>query len=209
MWYNSLIIGYPNPASSTLVKARINRFSENHNILFANFHNSIVGIGGVGTVTRSTQKLIPKLHMVCYDPSLKHATAYEQATVYPVSLNNRTITNFQIKFAKQYLWPLLHDLPAHLSKKQIATVRKSYSLASQVFAEKICKVTVNNTNPWIYWINDYSLAGVVGFVRTLKPDARICFSLRSPFGHHDYPRFFSEDTEFLIKSCSISICSLK
>ena len=195
-----LVIGYPKIKSEKLIFSKIRNISSEYNILFANFHNSIIGVGGVGTVTRSMQKYIPNLHMVCYEPTFQKMTSYGDATIYPVPLDLKTLHNFQIKYAKQYLWPLLHDMPPALSETKLPVYRQAYSLASLKFAKTISKVSADNSKPWIYWINDYSLAGSIGFIREMNPQAKICFSLRSPFGFSQYPKFFSEDAIFLVKS---------
>lgn len=200
MWDKSLVIGYSKLKSEKYITSKIHNISDSYNILFANFHNSVIGVGGVGTVTRSMQKYIPNLHMVCYDPLIKKNTVYGDSIVYPVSLDLQTVSGFQIKYAKQYLWPLLHDITSPLSKSQVSLYRRSYLTASLKFANTISQVKVNNSKPWIYWINDYSLAGTIGFLRKNNPEAKICFSLRSPFGYSQYPDFYSDDAILLVKS---------
>ncbi|HHT9138692.1 MAG TPA: trehalose-6-phosphate synthase [Candidatus Wunengus sp. YC60] len=200
MYSESIIIGYPNNIPAAKIRTKINRITENYNVIFINFHNSIIGIGGVGTVTRSTQKLIPQLHMVCYDPLITQISSFDEATVYPVLLDNKMLINFQLRYAKQYLWPILHGLAPHISRADIKIARTSYIAASQAFAEKVNKISTNNAKPWIYWINDYTMAGTVGLVRAIKPKAKICFSLRSPFGQYDLPKLENKDAILLITS---------
>jgi trehalose-6-phosphate synthase len=198
-WETNLILGYLGKKKTKEIKHIRQTLREDFNIYFVNYKNSMLGVGGVGTVTRALLKILPDLNMVCYDPSYQHFDdGANIRNVHTVELDPTDAELFHGVYAKLYLWPVLHNTLSALEKSEVEDVRIAFLNGSKNFAEKTIEVSNLDKTP-IYWINDYNLACVAGFIREKAPESKIIFSLRTPFGVSSLPEFFNTDARMLIE----------
>lgn len=160
----------------------------------------MLGVGGVGTVTRALLKILPELNMVCYDPTYKSdGESVNQKHVFTVELDPNDADLFHGAYSKLYLWPVLHNTQSVLNSTIMDDARKAFLKCSRLFAEKTIEVSTRDKSP-IYWINDYNLVCVAGYIREKAPKSKIIFSLRTPFGVSKLPKFIEKDAKTLIES---------
>ena len=193
------MLGYLGEKKRCKVYGLIKELTEKFDIYFVNYKNSMLGVGGVGTVTRALLKILPNLNMVCYDPNYKISEGDSNiGNVYTVDLETTEAELFHGIYAKLYLWPVLHNTFSVLKESEIADARVAFLNCSRCFAEKTVEVSKSDKNS-VYWINDYNLACVAGFIREKNPESKIIFSLRTPFGVSTYPDFFEKDAKILVE----------
>ena len=163
----------------------------------------MLGVGGVGTVTRALLKTIPDLNMICYDPNYV-PTRYNSSksgtnNVFPISLDSEESELFHGSYAKLYMWPVLHNQPSVIAESEVNSLHEVVSKCSKLFADKAIEASVGVKAP-IFWVNDYNLSFVVAYLRQNAPGSKIIFSLRTPFGVNGLPNFFDKDAKMLIES---------
>ncbi len=202
-WETNLVLGYLGKRKIREMLDFKKSLYKKYNLYFVNYKNSMLGIGGVGTVTRALLKIIPDLNMVCYDPHYMPLEidkgSISSKRVFLVNLDSEEAELFHGSYAKQYLWPVLHGQPSKISKSDIENLRKIVSKCSKLFAEKTVEISEKKKTP-IFWINDYNLACVTGYIREKAPDSKIIFSLRTPFGVNNLPGFFDTDAKMIAES---------
>lgn len=203
-WETNLVLGYLGKRKTSEISDFRKNLYDKYNLYFVNYKNSMLGVGGVGTVTRSLLKILPDLNMVCYDPNYisdnRHNNDIDTKNLFTVDLDSKEAELFHGTFAKLYLWPVLHNLPSVIKKTEIEKVRGTFLKCSQLFAEKAVGISINKKRPSIFWINDYNLACVPGYIRDKSPESKIIFSLRTPFGVSENPKFLDLDTKVIAES---------
>ncbi|MCC7290399.1 trehalose-6-phosphate synthase [bacterium] len=194
-WKTNLILGYLEKKRQTEIDDFRNNLQNDHDLYFVNYKNSMLGVGGVGTVTRSLLKIFPDLKMICYDPQYTQKVE----NVITVDLNKADADLFHGVYAKLYLWPVLHNLESNVSESEVESVRNTFLKCSKQFAEKVAETSKGKKSP-IFWVNDYNLACVPGYIREISPESTIIFSLRTPFGVFENPNLFDIDAKLIAES---------
>lgn len=199
-WKTNLVLGYLGKRKiCELLEFKKNLYKK-YKLYFVNYKNSMLGVGGVGTVTRSLLKIIPSLNMVCYDPNfIDNSKEMSSKNVCFVNLDSDEAELFHGLYAKLYMWPVLHNQASLIDESEVGRLRGVFLKCSRLFAEKTIEVSDKRKTP-IYWINDYNLVCVVGYLREVAPESKIIFSLRTPFGVSTIPKFFDTDAKLYIES---------
>ena len=197
-WLNSSVSGFYGYDSKKL-KLLIKNISENYEILFVNYKNSLLGTGGVGTVTRDMEKDLDSLQMICFDHE-NNSSSVDDKRIKLVNLDSHESKVFHSNYAKLYLWPVLHGLSTMHTEAEINTFRSDVMSASKKFAYKAKDVSTEGEKSPIYWINDYVLAQSVGHLRLIDPTSLIIFSWRTSFGANFPPKLYSKDRNIIFKS---------
>lgn len=202
-WKTNLVLGYLGRKKQTEVAEFRQHIQNDYELYFVNYKNSMLGVGGVGTVTRALLKILPNLKMICYDPSFSQGFDNKldprPDNVITVDLDNSDAELFHGTYAKLYLWPVLHNLQSNVSESEVEKVRSTFLRCSKQFAVKVVETSNGKKSP-IYWVNDYNLACVPGYIREISPNSKIIFSLRTPFGVLENPQFFDVDKKLLAES---------
>ena len=120
-WLENAITGFYGHDTKTL-EPYIQKINTNYEILFINYKNSILGTGGVGTVTRDMAQDLHSLQMICYDHE-KNSTANIERHIHLVDLEPSESKVFHSSYAKLYLWPLLHGIKTRYLEDEIYTLR--------------------------------------------------------------------------------------
>ncbi len=166
-------------------------------VYFINYKNSSAGTGGVGTVTRDMMKIFPEMHFVYQERNYIASSSPKRS--YNVSLSESESDAFHARFAKLYLWPVLHGLKPKISERTITQLRPIVDTCWERFAETTLSASPNHERA-IFWVNDYVLNGVVGNLRRKAPTSTIIFSWRTPFGTKKPPDLGEKDRLKLVKS---------
>lgn len=173
-------------------------------IYFINYKNSVLGTGGVGTVSRDMIKYNPDIHFVYWDGS-KADRDIDLGIKTPRELHKIV----HIKYAKAYLWPVLHGLPSKINPDKLTHVRQKVLVLVELIAKKIYKFASDKSqqeSDRIYWINDYTSIALIGKLRKLDKNSTIIFTFRTPFGvKNQYPKFYDDDI-LLLKGLLQSDC---
>lgn len=194
-WNNNIVLGYLGKKKQSEIEEFRSNLQNDYDLYFVNYKNSMLGVGGVGTVTRSLLKIFPDLKMICYDPQYTQKVE----NVITVNLNKVDADLFHGVYAKLYLWPVLHNLESNVSESEVESVRNTFLKCSKQFAEKVVETSKGKKYP-IFWVNDYNLACVPGYIRDISPKSKIIFSLRTPFGVFENPKLFDIDAKIIAES---------
>ncbi|MCF4164913.1 glucosylglycerol-phosphate synthase [Zavarzinia compransoris] len=97
-------------------------------------------------------------------------------TVSRLPLTADQVESFYHVTSKEALWPILHSFPQAFQYDNVdwETFREVNRLFAEATAEQLA-------DDGVAWIHDYNLWLVPGFLRELKPDARIAFFHHTPF----------------------------
>ena len=197
-WLVNSVTGFYGYDSETL-KPYIQKINTNYDILFVNYKNSILGTGGVGTVTRDMAQDLYSLQMICYDHE-SNSTAETNQQIHLVDLEPSESKVFHSSYAKLYLWPVLHGIETRYSEDEISALRSSVNSASKKFAVKAKEISAQSKKTPIYWVNDYVLVQSVGHLRSIEPESFIIFSWRTSFGDNEPPKLYAKDSNNILKS---------
>lgn len=201
-WKTNLILGSLGNRKFKDISTFEKNLYRDYDLYFINYKNSMLGVGGVGTVTRSLLKILPSLNMVCYDPhceSMSCRNFINSKNVFAVNLEHQEAELFHGSYAKLYMWPVLHNQVTAISESKVKDLRRIFSNCSKLFAERAVEISDKNKTP-IFWVNDYNLICVPGYIREKVPNSKIIFSLRTPFGVTNLPSFFDTDAKMFIES---------
>ena len=146
-------------------------------MFFINYKNSILGTGGVGTVSREMLKIDPQIRFVFWDGS--KPIRREDVSI---DVPEEAHTAAHIGYAKLHLWPLLHGLKSELSSRDLPVAFCQAEKVAQIVTEKIADIAGARTEECTYWINDYTSLLLVDRLRLQNPKAKILYSFRTPFG---------------------------
>lgn len=91
-------------------------------------------------------------------------------------LTPEQVRSFYHVTSKEAFWPILHSFPWQFSARNVDW--DTFVEVNRRFAEAAC---AQATDDAIIWVHDYNLWLVPGFVRALKPNARIAFFHHTPF----------------------------
>lgn len=202
-WKTNLVLGYFGKKKQTEIDEFRNNLQRDFVLYFVNYKNSMLGIGGVGTVTRSLSRIFPDLKMICYDPEYSQEVVNKidpkLENVITVDLEKVDAEIFHGTYAKLYLWPVLHNLQSNVSESEIENIRSTFLKCSKIFAEKVVE-TSRGEKASIFWVNDYNLACVPGYIREISPESKIIFSFRTPFGVFENPNLLEIDAKIIAES---------
>ena len=97
-------------------------------------------------------------------------------TVSRLPLTADQVESFYHVTSKEALWPILHSFPQAFQYDNVdwETFREVNRLFAEATAEQL-------DDDGIAWIHDYNLWLVPGYLRALKPDAKIAFFHHTPF----------------------------
>lgn len=97
-----------------------------------------------------------------------------------VGLTEAQVRSFYHVTSKASLWPVLHSFAPHFDAE--AADWETFREVNRRFAEAACEEAADDA---LIWIHDYNLWLAPGFVRELRPDARIAFFHHTPFPSAD------------------------
>lgn len=198
---NKSLIGFYGYSNKDL-KPLLDIINSRSDIIFINYKNSILGTGGVGTVTRDMNDSLPHLRMVCYEHEENALESKHKKRIFTVDLSLKEKEAFHSSYAKLYLWPILHGLNTSLSNKDVMALRITVDNASLKFGKRALDASKDCSKTPIYWVNDYVLISSVGYLRRLSPEAKIIFSWRTTFGVNSPPKLYSQDAYKIVDNLS-------
>lgn len=91
-------------------------------------------------------------------------------------LTPKQVRSFYHVTSKEAFWPILHSFPWQFSAKNVDW--DTFVEVNRRFAEAACAQAADDA---LIWVHDYNLWLVPGFVRQMKPKARIAFFHHTPF----------------------------
>lgn len=101
---------------------------------------------------------------------------YGTYTVARLPLTAEQVSQFYHVTSKEALWPILHSFPTMFDTSR--TDWKTFREVNRLFAEAACEEAADDA---LIWVHDYNLWLVPGFVRKMRPKARIAFFHHTPF----------------------------
>ncbi len=106
--------------------------------------------------------------------------AYGNYTVVRMPLTAEQVKSFYHVTSKEALWPILHSFPWMFNYE--AADWPMFREVNRLFAEAACEKVADDG---LIWIHDYNLWLVPGYIRQMKPDAKIAFFHHTPFPSAD------------------------
>lgn len=176
----------------------------NPNVILAGFNDPLTATGGIGTVMRALDRRFgSRFHLVFWNPQRRREREVSGRWLWPVTLPDDVVWDFQRTFLKRYVWPVLHGLPPALCGERLEPLRAAVASATSAFADAIVALVdaLPAEQPVVIWLNDYAMAWCVAEVRRRIGDrARIGVSIRSPFGLLRAPALETADAEALARN---------
>lgn len=113
----------------------------------------------------------------------RHVTMNDRHGEYDVvriGLTQEQVRSFYHVTSKASLWPVLHSFAPHFDAE--AADWDTFREVNRRFAEAACEEASDDA---LIWVHDYNLWLVPGFIRAIKPNAKIAFFHHTPFPSAD------------------------
>jgi len=93
-----------------------------------------------------------------------------------IPLTADQVKHFYHITSKEAFWPILHSFPYHFTYE--TSDWENFKTINLMFAEAACDEAADDA---LIWVHDYNLWLAPGYIRQMKPDARIAFFHHTPF----------------------------
>ncbi|MEM1366933.1 MAG: glucosylglycerol-phosphate synthase [Cyanobacteria bacterium P01_H01_bin.15] len=93
-----------------------------------------------------------------------------------IPLLSEQVRNFYHITSKESFWPILHSFPWHFTYE--SSDWANFQEINRLFAEAACEEAADDA---LIWIHDYNLWLAPGYIREMRPNARIAFFHHTPF----------------------------
>lgn len=104
------------------------------------------------------------------------AVELRKSNCYPVFLKQKQLDDFYNGYSNSILWPLFHDMPAHLEDHD--KYWKAYKAVNASFAGVVLALSEPRST---IWVHDYQLMLVPALIKAVRLKAKIGFFLHIPF----------------------------
>ncbi|MEM7653225.1 MAG: trehalose-6-phosphate synthase, partial [Pseudomonadota bacterium] len=111
-----------------------------------------------------------------FERQVEITDSYGSYTVSRLPLTADQVKKFYHVTSKEALWPILHSFP-WLFRYDNADW-ENFREVNWLFAEAACREAADDA---LIWIHDYNLWLCPGYIRQMKPDAKIAFFHHTPF----------------------------
>ncbi len=173
-------------------------------IYFINYKNSVMGVGGVGTVSRELINSYPDIHFIFWD-----GTEASRGNDLGIKLEDVDYRRNHLLFFKKHLWPILHGAASRISEEELSRLRRNLChQAKQVVDQLMIHADkVGRDSGDVFWVNDYTALPLIGEISN-RARGVIIFSFRTPFGDNGgYPRLGKKDTALLLELLKVHLVS--
>lgn len=118
--------------------------------------------------------------VVDFDRRIQVTDTYGTYNVSRLPLTADQVKEFYAVTSKEALWPILHSFPSKFNFDPVDW--ENFKEVNRRFAEAACEEAADDA---LIWVHDYNLWLCPGYIREIKPNARIAFFHHTPFPSAD------------------------
>jgi len=121
-----------------------------------------------------------KVDQANFERRVRFSDSHGSYDVVRLGLSADEVKSFYHVTSKEAFWPILHSFPWQANFSNVDW--ETFVDVNRKFAEAACEQADDDT---LFWVHDYNLWLVPGFIRKMKPNARIAFFHHTPFPSSD------------------------